>query len=136
MAVRAAHHPHMAPVSGGTIVFFVIFTVGWFVAVASVRNFWNVPATFPSFSPQAVPIQRNFRRQGPSALIAGAFLIALGWTFTLFPNAGWAVVPILLFALLLLVAVAVLASVWLFNRPRRLVPPNLRDGPGLWSNPT
>ena len=114
---------------------FAVFTVVWLFAIAVVRSYWNAPSTFQSFSPQAVPIQRNFRRQGPAAVVGGFFFITLGWSIILFHNAAWEVVPALLLTLLTLVSFGVVGSVWLFNRPRRLVPPNLRDLPGIWSKP-
>lgn len=134
-ALATHQRAHIKPLGAGAIAFWVLFTVIWAVQTARFRSFWEASPTFASFSPQAKPIQLNFKRQAPAAFVVGAFVIPLGWLIILFPNVGWVIAPVLILALLSLVGFVILTTVWLFNRPRRLVPPNLRDLPGLLSKP-
>ena len=118
---------HIRPLGTGGIAFWALFTAIWFVQVLRFRWFWGASPTFASFSTQPRPIQLSFRRQAPAALILGAFIVPLGWLIIVFPNAGWVIAPVLILALLSMMALAIVGSVWLLNRPRQLVPPNLRD---------
>jgi hypothetical protein len=131
VALGADDRLHIKPVGAGTIAFFAVFTVLEVFAVVRLRGIWDSPPTFETFSPQALPVFLNFRRQAPAALIAGALFIVLGWLIVLFPNDVWVIAPVLLVALATVMALLLVVCVWLFNRPRRLVPPNLRDLPGI-----
>jgi hypothetical protein len=131
VALGADNRLHIKPAGDGTIAFFTVLTLLEVFAVVRVRGVWESPATFETFSPRALPVFLNFRRQGPAALISGALFIVLGWLIVLFPNDGWVVAPVLVLALATVTAFLVVICVWLFNRPRRLVPPELRDLPGL-----
>jgi hypothetical protein len=118
---------HIKPLGTDGIAFWALFTVIWAVQVIRLRRSWAASPPLASFSAQARSTQLNFRRQAPTALILGAFIIPLGWLIILFPNAGWVIAPALILPLLSLLAFLIVVSVWFFHRPRRSVPPNLRD---------
>jgi hypothetical protein len=139
LAVQAAlgndPRTHIKPLGTGGIVFWAVFTLIWLVQIARFRVFWGASPSFATFSEQARPIQQTFRRQAPAALIWAGFVIPLGWLAILFPNAGWVIAPALLLTVPSVLGAFVVGSVWLFNRPRGLVPPQLRDLPGVLAKP-
>jgi hypothetical protein len=137
LATSARTSLHLTPPSAGTIAFFAVFTVLWAVGIVRLRSFWNYEPPRITIDAQASVIPASilltFRRQAPIAVIAAGFFICVGWLTILFTNDLWVIAPALLFGALTLVGLVLIASVWLFNRPRRLVPPHLRDLPGLLS---
>ena len=76
-------------------------------------------------------------RSFPVAALAGAPLLAAAWIFELDPpNQGVRpgavqVVAIVAFLLVVLDIFVLVPAIFLFNQPKRLVPPHMRDQPGL-----
>lgn len=130
---------HISPPGVEEKVFFAIFTLIWLIQVVRFRSFWNYvpPAELSGIvAPGAtISVQLTFKRQAPIAFVTAAFMIGVGWLIILFTNDVWVIAPVLLLSALSIVGLVLVASVWLWNRPRRLVPPGLRDFPGILSRP-
>jgi hypothetical protein len=117
----------------------VIFTVAWLVTLTRVRAWWRF---VPSAPGQGEPYQwyRRFvvstvNRYRPAGVVLGGFFVATGWFAILnySSSAIWFKVILGVLASLTVVSLGTVISIWLYNRPRFLVPPALRREQGLWT---
>lgn len=123
--------------SAGALVSLAVITAVWWTQIMRLRTFWhyNPPLGSPVSVADRRPMQASFRRQAPAGLIAGGFFLIAGWLGVLSSkiHSIWIAVPAVFCGVVALVGIMVTLNIWIFNRPKRFVPPNLRDAPGLFA---
>lgn len=126
-----------ASVSPGFVAGLAALTVGWCLAIDQVVRMWHHSTSF--FDVDRTPKLRYRRarvRAIPAGVLTGLPFLIAAWILA-FDKPKHAVNPdagqLVALACAVLVAIgifAVVPAIVLFNRPRRLVPPHLRDQPG------
>jgi hypothetical protein len=110
-----------------------ILTVVWLGTLTRARAWWRyVPP--PEGTPGRAPGWQIARRNRPCVLILAGFLVGASWFGLLAsgPNGvGWAKAVTAALVVCTLVTFGVSTAIILYNRPRWLVPPGVRNEPGL-----
>lgn len=113
----------------------VIATVVWLAMLTRVRAWWRyVPP--PEGAPGRSPGWLVARRNRPMGIVLGGLLVAGGWLALLAhgSRAFWVKAAAAGLLAAMVVGLVTSAIIILYNKPRFLVPPGVRDEPGLLQN--
>lgn len=115
-----------------------LLTLGWPIAMQQMIRLWHHTTTFFDVGDRKELRYRRARvRAMPAAVVAGLPLLAAAWLFVVSaparqgsPNAPQ-VIALICSIVVIIDIFGVVPAIFLFNVPKRLVPPHLRNQPGF-----
>jgi hypothetical protein len=117
-----------------------LMTIVWPVAVVQILRMWNHQTTFFDVAGTSNLRYRRARvRTFPMGVLLGGLLLAAAWMFAISPPSQGGkpnviqVVGLITFLLVVVLAITLLPTIFLFNRPKRLVPPHMRNQLGYFA---
>jgi hypothetical protein len=111
-------------------------SLGVLLSARQLPRLWHHRSDFWDHKPTGIPYShaawRGWVRAIPAGCVGAGALVAAGWIVVLLPRSPGSKAALALASTVLALAIAGMASIVLFNWPKRLVPPHLRNEPGLF----